>query len=437
MNDLLNTTLGYIATAYEVAFVWLINPANWVQFALLVGAYLVAVLITRKLNPRLTKLLTPAQDNFSMLSHARRFILVFMPLLLPLLAFGLTAIGEQITRSIFGSGEVIAFGKRVFLFLAVRAFARDMLSDTLLKLIGRTVLIPMAAIYALGFLDPVLFWLGATIIPLGNMSFSLLGLLRFLVVATIMFWLGRWSNDQSTSIIGKQEMRPATQQLAVKATEIAIFGIAFLVVMNIAGVPLTSLAVLTGALGVGIGFGLQKIASNFVSGVILLLEGQATVGDYVELDGGEAGTIVKMTARAAILETYDGKWIVVPNEDFIVTRVTNYSDSGSANRYDVAFSVSYDTDINTVTGIVLPAVAALDFVLDEPMPPDIELEGFGDNGIDFIVEFWVSGIDDGRFKYRSHVRFAVWNALQNAGIEIPFPQRVVEIKGGFPAGVSE
>jgi potassium efflux system protein len=107
------------------------------------------------------------------------------------------------------------------------------------------------------------------------------------------------------------------------------------------------LAVLTGALGVGIGFGLQKIASNFVSGVILLLEGQATVGDYVELDGGEAGTIVKMTARAAILETFDGKWIVVPNEDFIVTRVTNYSDSGSANRYDVAFSVSYDTDINT------------------------------------------------------------------------------------------
>jgi small-conductance mechanosensitive channel len=144
-----------------------------------------------------------------------------------------------------------------------------------------------------------------------------------------------------------------------------------------------------------------------------------------------------MTARAAILETYDGKWIVVPNEDFIVTRVTNYSDSGSANRYDVAFSVSYDTDINTVTGIVLPAVAALDFVLDAPMPPDIELDGFGDNGIDFIVEFWVSGIDDGRFKYRSHVRFAVWNALQNAGIEIPFPQRVVEIKGGFPAGVSE
>ena len=94
---------------------------------------------------------------------------------------------------------------------------------------------------------------------------------------------------------------------------------------------------LVGAYVVDIGFGLQKIASNFVSGVILLLEGQATVGDYVELDGGEAGTIVKMTARAAILETFDGKWIVVPNEDFIVTWIINYSDSGSANRDEVFF----------------------------------------------------------------------------------------------------
>jgi len=433
MENILNTATGYAATAFEIAVNWIIDPANWVQFALLVGAYLAALVITRKLNPKLTQLLTPAEGNETVLSKVRRFVLLFLPLLLPLLAFGLTAIGEQVTRSIFGSGEVIAFGKRVFLFLAVRAFVRDMLTDPMLKALGKIVLVPLAAIYAVGFLDPLLIWMETTIIPLGNMSFSLLGLLRFLVVASVMFWLGRWSNDQSTAIIEKQEMRPATRQLAAKAAEIAIFGIAFLVAMNIAGIPLTSLAVLTGALGVGIGFGLQKIASNFVSGVILLLEGQATVGDYVELDGGEAGTIVKMTARAAILETYDGKWIVVPNEDFIVTRVVNYSDSGSANRYSVSFSVSYDTDINRIPDIVGRAVTALDFVLDLPEPPDVELDGFGDSGADFVVEFWVNGIDDGKNKYRSHVRFVIWNALKDAGIEMPFPQRVVELKGGFPA----
>jgi len=137
--------------------------------------------------------------------------------------------------------------------------------------------------------------------------------------------------------------------------------------MNINGIDLSTLAVLSGAIGVGLGFGLQKIASNFISGVILLLEGQATVGDYVELDGGEAGTIVKMTARATILETYDGRWIVVPNEDFITTRVVNYSDSGSANRYEVEFSVSYDTDINKIPDIITAAVSKHPEVLDDPV----------------------------------------------------------------------
>lgn len=429
---MLETLQGYWEQGSDLARVWLFDPANWSQFALLLVAFLLAVGLTRVINPRIKKLLTPAEDSQTILSQARRFVLMFLPLLLPLLAFALLAIGEQVTRSIFGSGDVIAFGKRVFLFLAARAFVRDILSDPLLKFLGRVVVIPLAAIYALGLLPMVLGWLETTVVPLGNMSFSLLGAVRFLVVATVMFWLGRWSNDQSSAVIAKQEMRPATRQLAAKAAEIAIFGVAFLLAMNIAGIPLTSLAVLTGALGVGIGFGLQKIASNFVSGVILLLEGQATVGDFVELDGGEAGTIVKMTARAAILETFDGRWIVVPNEDFIITRVINYSDQGSANRYEAPFSVSYDTDINLVPALIEKAVATHPDVLSEPFPPDCELRGFGDSGIDFAVEFWVNGIDDGKNKYTSDVLFLIWNALKDNGIEIPYPQRVVEIKGGLP-----
>jgi small-conductance mechanosensitive channel len=299
---------------------------------------------------------------------------------------------------------------------------------------GKYVLIPLAALYALGALDPVMLRLSETMVELGNIRFSLLSLLRGLVVGSFLFWLGNWSNRQSADYIkSQQELRPATRQLAVKAAEIAIFGAAFLVLMSVMGIDLTAVAVLGGALGVGIGLGLQQIAANFVSGVILLVEGQTTVGDYVELDGGEAGTIVKMTARACILETFDGKWIVVPNEHFITTRVVNYSDQGSANRYEAAFSVSYDTDINLVPALIETAVQALPFVLASPDGPDCELRGFGDNGIDFAVEYWVSGIDDGKNKYQSAVLFAIWNALKAAQIEIPFPQRVVEIKGGFPA----
>ncbi|SFK94035.1 mechanosensitive ion channel family protein [Shimia haliotis] len=430
---IVDKTLEKLAEFWEIAQGWLLSPAAWSQFALLVVAYLVALYAAKKLRPLLEKLLTPALDAESYVARARRFVAMFLPLLLPLLAYAFTGIGESATRAMFGSGAVIAFGKRVFLFLAVRILVREIIKDPVMAVLGKYILVPVAGLYALGILDEVMAYLDGTVVPLGNLSFSVLFAIRFVLVAGAIFWLGRWSNDQSSQFIKAQDdMRPAMRELIAKTLEIGIFGIAFLLVMNIMGISLTSLAVLTGVIGVGLGFGLQKIASNFISGVILLLEGQATVGDYVELDGGEAGTIIKMTARATILETYDGRWIVVPNEDFITTRVVNYSDSGSANRYEAPFSVSYDTDINLVPDIIEKAVAKHPGVLNDPFPPDCELRGFGESGVDFAVEFWVEGIDDGRNKFTSDVLFLIWNALRDEGITIPYPQRVVELKTPLP-----
>ena len=152
----------------------------------------------------------------------------------------------------------------------------------------------------------------------------------------------------------------------------------------------------------------------------------------MELDGGEQGKIVKMMARAAILETFDGRWVVVPNEDFITTRVINYSDSGSANRFEAPFSVTYETDINRVPDIVEAAVSTHKDVLDKPFPPDCELRGFGESGVDFACEFWVNGLDDGEHKYTSDILFLIWNALKAEGIEMPYPRRIIEIKGDVP-----
>ncbi len=429
---------GYLQQGWDLAQGWLLSPAAWMQFGLLALSYVLAVLATRRAQPVVEQLLRPAEDANSLVADGRRFLLQFTPLILPLLAYGFTAIGESVVRSIFDSGAVIAFGKRVFLFLAARILVKEIVQDPFLKILGRYVLIPITALYALGLLDVVQARLSEMTVQLGNISFSLMALVRGLIAGSLLFWFGRWSKDQSSAMISKnEELRPATRELAIKAAEIVIFGTAFLLLMNIMGVSLTSLAVLGGAVGVGLGFGLQKIASNFISGVILLLEGQTTVGDYVELDGGEAGTIVKMTARAAVLETFDGRWIVVPNEDFITTRVTNFSDSGSANRYEAAFSVSYDTDINAVPEIINAAVSKHPEVLDEPFPPDTELTGFGDSGIDFVVEFWVNGIDDGDKKYTSDVLFLIWNALKDNNIQIPYPHRVVEFKGAPPAAPAE
>ena len=426
---------GYAVQGYDLAMGWLLSPAAWSQLGILVGAYLLAVLIKRRLRPALHSLIDPGETQ-KLFTSARLFVLQFLPLILPLLAFAFTGIGEQVVRSIFDSGAVIAFGKRLFLFLAVRIFVREILQDQFLKLLGRFMLLPLAALYTFGLLDIVSLQLTETVVGVGNIRFSLMSIVRGVIAGSLLFWLGQWSNSQTSALIQKQEMRPSIRQLLIKTVEFMIFGVAFLVLMNVMGINLGALAVLGGVIGVGLGFGLQKIASNFISGVILLVEGQATVGDYVELDGGESGKIVKMTARAAILETFDGRWIVVPNEDFITTRVVNYSDSGSANRYAAEFSVSYDTDINLVPAIIEAAVSTHAEVLDLPYPPDCELRGFGDSGINFAVEFWVNGLDDGPNKYTSDVLFLIWNALKDNNIEIPYPQRVVEIKGGLPAAAS-
>lgn len=432
MNALFEQAMGYVQPVIDLALNWLLSPAAWTQFGLLIAAYFLARVANRMIQPRLTNLLTPPEDSDNIFATIRRFVLMFLPLLLPLLAYGFTAIGEQVTRSIFGAGDVIAFGKRVFIFLAARALVRDIITDPFLKLLGKYVLIPAVALYVLGLYEPVMLQLEQTMLGVGNIQFSVMAIVRAVVFGSVLFWLGQWSNGHSSAYIEAQPMRPAIRQLTAKVAEFSIFGLAFILLMNIVGIPLGSLAVLGGAIGVGLGFGLQKIASNFISGVILLLEGQATVGDYVELDGGEAGTIIKMLARATILETYDGKWIVVPNEDFIITRVVNYSDSGSANRLEAEFSVSYDTDINKVPAIIEAAVSKHPGVLQNPEPPDCELRGFGDSGVDFCVEFWVEGIDDGKNRYTSDVLFLIWNALKENDITIPYPHRVVEFKGEKP-----
>ncbi len=423
----------YLQQGYDFAYQWLTSAAAWSQFGLLVAAFFAAYYLHKKINPVIENLLNPSEKTTGIFAQALRFGLLFLPLLLPLLAYAFTAVGEQITRSIFGSGAVIALGKRLFILLAVRILVRDIIYSPFLSFLGKYILLPLSILYALGLFDFTTSLLAQTHIAIGNISFSLLAIARGVIFGGVIFWLGRWSNDRGAEYIRAQKnMRIPTRELATKAFEILIFGGCFLLMMNILGLNLSALVFVSGAVGVGLGFGLQKIAANFISGIILLLEGQATVGDYVELDGGEQGTIIKMLSRAIILETFDGKWIVVPNEDFITTRIINWSDAGSGNRYEVAFSVSYDTDINTIPEIIEKAVATHPAVLQNPEAPDCELRGFGDSGIDFCVEFWCEGIDDGKNKYTSDVLFLVWNALKENNIEIPYPRRVIEIKGALP-----
>ena len=201
------------------------------------------------------------------------------------------------------------------------------------------------------------------------------------------------------------------------------------------GIDLTALAVFGGALGVGLGFGLQQIASNFISGIIILLDRTITIGDYIELEDGRGGTLRELTMRSATLETFDGKDIMVPNEQFITTAFTNWTHNNKKQRYSLHFEVAYKTDLEPMFERIREVCATHPQVLSgEQYPleerPDAEIEGFADSGIMILVEFWMEGIDDGKNRVGGDLYLMIWLALKEMGVEIPFPQREVKVLGG-------
>ena len=195
------------------------------------------------------------------------------------------------------------------------------------------------------------------------------------------------------------------------------------------GLDLTTLTVFGGALGIGLGFGLQKIASNFISGLILLLERSVEQDDLIELPDGTSGFVRRSSARYTLIETFDGKEILIPNEDFITNRVTNWTLSSTKARIQINLGVAYGSDIEQAQELILQAAREHPRCIEDP-EPQCFLLNFGDSSVDFTLLFWVENVVDGRWAPQSEVMFAIWRKFREHGIEIPFPQRDLHIKSG-------
>lgn len=295
------------------------------------------------------------------------------------------------------------------------------------------VMVPIILLYAIGLLDNITRSLDAISFDIGSINFTLYGAIRTVVFGVVLFWLGRISNATGQEIIrNRVKLDDTNKELALKSFQIALFvGIA-LVFLQIAGIDLTALVVFGGAIGVGLGFGLQQIASNFISGIIILLDRSITIGDYIELEDGRAGMLRELSMRSATLETYDGKDIMVPNERFITTAFTNWTHNNDKQRYPIVFEVAYGTDLNKLFDILREVVASHPMVLSgEEFPieerPDAEVQAFNDSGIEILVEFWMRGIDDGKNRVGGDLLLMIWTALREHNIEIPFPQTEVRL----------
>jgi small-conductance mechanosensitive channel len=296
--------------------------------------------------------------------------------------------------------------------------------------------LPVAALHVAGWLDDLTRYLDAVRLEIGNFEPSLLAVLRTVIFGALLFWLGALSNAAGKNVIRTRETWHAnTRELAAKLFEIVLFFAIFLLLLQIMGINLTALAVFGGALGIGLGFGLQQIASNFISGIIILLDRSVGPGDYVELEDGRSGLLRELNMRHGILETYDGKDIMVPNEMFITSSYTNWTHKDKRQRYSLHFQVAYSTDLDKLFELVRDICCHHPKVISDPLlpiefQPDAEIERFGESGIDILVEFWMNGIDDGPNRVRADLMHSIWRMLQDQGMQIPFPQHEIRILGG-------
>ena len=282
---------------------------------------------------------------------------------------------------------------------------------------------------AMGYLDIIKQYTDtpALSFEIGNYRINVYSVLKIVLIIGFIFWSAAIASHIAENRIGKlSRLRAANRALILKAIQIVIYFISFLLTLDILGIDLTAFTVFSGALGIGIGFGLQKIASNFISGIILLLEKSVEQDDLIEMADGTSGYIRKANARFTLVETFDGKETMVPNEDFITNRVTNWTYSNLKGRIEIAVSVSYHSDIEKAQALILEAAKAHNRCIDDP-EPQCYLRKFGDSSIDFTLHFWVADVTAGRWMPQSEVMFEIWRKFKENGIEIPFPQHDIHI----------
>ena len=280
----------------------------------------------------------------------------------------------------------------------------------------------ITALKILNIYDQTVKILGSMAIKSGNLNISLLLVIKGILWFTILFWLARKANTVFNRRIEKSNnLTPSIKVLLNKVTKITLFTVAFLFTLSGIGVDLSTFAFLGGAIGVGLGFGLQKIVSNFISGIIILLDRSIKPGDVVQIND-IYGRIKNLNTRFVSVVTRAGKEYLVPNEDFITKKVINWSYSDELVRVEVPIGVGYDSDIELVRELILEAAKDKKRVVNKPEPACL-LTSFGDNTVDFKLMFWINDPDNGIANVKSNVLFSVWKLFAEHDVNIAFPQR--------------
>ena len=405
----------------------LMMPSRLTQMGIMIGLLIVAYLVKLYFGPKFRGWMHGLtgrpkwQLRILVMLHRRMRLIAFVILIWSVIAFMRHGLGLFPSRT-----YLLAIVGTISLTWLLIVFAARFIHNNFLRRMVTWGAWIYATLYFLNLTTAAEQLLDQVAVDLGGLHLSLLVVIKGLVVTALLFTLARLISSGTTKRIrGNKEISPSMQVLMVKFMQVILYGSAFFIGLKAVGFDLTGLAVLSGAIGIGLGFGLQKVVSNLVSGIIILLDKSIKPGDVISL-GDTFGWINTLGARYASVVTRNGKEFLIPNEDLITNQVVNWSHTNDFVRLDIHFGTAYSDDPHKVRKLACDAAASVDRVL-AMRPPVCHIVGFGDSSVDYILRFWITDPTGGLTNIRGNVFLALWDTFKENNISIPFPQREVKL----------
>ncbi|NHF73118.1 mechanosensitive ion channel [Paracoccus sp. 12-3] len=400
-------------------------PSRLNQVGAILLLLLVAHLLARALSPRLRVWLRHREGwpkwrlRLGLMIDRRLRLIMFTAM-----AWGAVLIMRQITWP--SRSQVIAEAAAIATAVLAIAFLSRLIANALARRIAKWAAWIWAVLYLLDMSDNAARLLDSIALSVGGVRLSMLTVIQALAVITALIAGARLITAAVTRKLAESaDLSPTMRVLVAKLLQITLFTLAIMIGLRAIGLDLTGLAVFSGAVGVGIGFGLQKVVSNLVSGVIILLDKSVKPGDVISL-GDTFGWIDALGARYVSVVTRDGKEYLIPNEDLVTNQVVNWSHTNDFVRLDVHFGTSYRDDPHMVSKVAINAAMSVKRVLAQRTPV-CWITGFGDSSVDYVLRFWISDAQGGLTNVRGQVYLALWDAFKEAGVSVPYPQREVRI----------
>jgi len=434
MNPL-NEPLAWLSTASTL----LSEPGTWWQLGMIAAGLLLAWTTGTLLQRRLQPMVEPGAITGMRRTAMRTGFHALIPALWYLLLLAIKAVFRrqglptdimQIAISLVGALALIRMG----VFVLRHSFSPGSKLKAWEWSLTATIWI-LVSFHVLGLLPVVIEVLDEYALTLGTIRISMYTIVSFVLSIALLSLLALWLTNGIQSVLQRSQTLDDSIKLVVgKLSRFLLLSLAMVVALVTAGIDLTALAVFGGALGVGLGLGLQRIVSNFVSGVILAFEKSIRPGDVLEV-GDRFGVVLALHARHIVVRDRDGREVLIPNETLLTSEIINWSYGDRNVRFRLPVQISYQDDPEKAMALLVRAARDTERVLASPEPV-ARLMGFGDNGINLELRLWIHDPENGVNNVRSETFVRIWNYFREAGITIPYPQRDVYLKQEPPASAT-